>query len=197
MTKKILFTLTVLLIALNVLLLSACTSKGEAENQACIVGTWQLSGNEAFSKALLPADAFEQESVTFVDAGGVIAYSFDNQGKIFVDSPAWMSQLSVLVEQKNYPLDLQMMGDASGAYRLEGDRVSVTAVDYSNLAFEAYLDGEPMLQSLSADDFAPLFMSNYSTAHLECTQSTLRLTILDKPGFNEMIEFQRVNLEQE
>ncbi|HSQ27749.1 MAG TPA: hypothetical protein VLM80_11555 [Anaerolineales bacterium] len=185
------------LVLLIVLLLTSCTSKSEVSVEKCIVGTWQLAGNEAFARALLPPGSFDQETLSFVDAGGVVGYSFDEQGKVFVDVIAWMSQLSVQVDEQSYPLDINMIGEASGSYSLAGDQLSVTAVDHSNLAFEAFLDGMAMMRSLKVDEFAPLFNAAYSLAQIECNETTLRLSIIDQPGISQPIEFTRVTEKQE
>lgn len=182
---------------LFVFLLTSCNSNPEANNQECIVGTWQMAGNEPFARAVLPPGSFEQESIKFIDAGGVVAYSFDQQGKVFVDVVAWMSQLSVQVEDQSYPIDLNMIGDASGSYRLDGDHLSVTAIDHSNLAFEAFFDGVSMMRTLKVNEFAPMFLSAYPVAQIECSETTLSLTILDQPGLKEPIKFRRVSQEQE
>lgn len=193
MLKRSFFTMFILF----GLLLTSCVSQEEAHNQECIVGTWQLSGNEPFARALLPPGSFEQDAIEFIDAGGVIGYSFDQQGKVYVDVIAWMTQLSVQEGDQNYPLDMNMIGQASGSYHLDGDQLSVTAVDQSNLAFEAFLDGMSMMRSLQVEEFAPLFSSAYPVAQIKCSETTLSLTILDQPGLTEPIEFQRVSQEPE
>lgn len=193
MSKRCLFIVLVLL----VLLLTSCGISKQAQNQACLVGTWQLSSNEPFARALLPAGSFDQGSLQFIDAGGVVGYSFDQQGKVFIDVIAWMSQMSVVEGGQNYPLDMNMIGDASGSYRLDGDQLSVTSIDQSNLAFEAFLDGMSMMRTLNVDEFAPLFNKAYPVAQIECSETTLSLRILDQPGLTEPIEFQRVSQAQE
>lgn len=193
MLKRKIFSLVLLI----PLLLAACTSTSDASVEKCIVGTWQLSGNEPFARALLPPGSFDQETLSFVDAGGVVGYSFDEQGKVFIDVIAWMSQLSVQAEDQSYPLDMNLIGEASGTYSLIGDQLSVTAVDHSNLAFEAYLDGMAMMRSLQVDEFAPLFNAEYSLARIECNETTLRMNIIDQPGISQPIEFTRVTEKQE
>lgn len=193
MRTKIFF--VILLIA--VLSLNSCNLWNETANQKCIVGTWQLTGNETFARALLPIGAFEQDAISFIDAGGVVGYSFDEQGKVFVDVIAWMSQLSVVVEGQSYPIDLNMIGDVSGSYSLVGDRLSVTSVDHSSLAFEAYLDGMSMMRSLKVDEFAPLFSDAYPVAQIECSETTLRLKFSDESDLTNPIEFMRVSQNQE
>lgn len=193
MSKRSLFIVLVLL----VLLLTACGASKQAQNQACLVGTWQLSSNEPFARALLPPGSLNQDALQFVDAGGVVGYSFDQQGKVFVDVIAWMSQMSLQEGDQNYPLDMNMIGDASGSYQLDGDQLSVTSIDQSNLAFEAFLDGMSMMRSLDVAEFAPLFNKAYPVVQMECSETTLSLKILDQPGLNEPIEFQRVSQEQE
>jgi hypothetical protein len=175
------------------LLLSACAQKSEAEVQKCIVGTWQLSGNEAFGRAVLPPGSFDQDGMSFVDAGGVVGYSFDEKGKVYVDVLAWMSQFLVEMDQQKLPLDLQIMGEAVGSYSLDGDRIRVTALDHSDLAFEAFLDGDSMMKTLVANEFAPLFVTAYPVAQFECSETTLSLTILEQPGLTAPIEFERVS----
>jgi hypothetical protein len=180
-----------------VLLLYSCNLWNETPSQKCIVGTWQLTGNETFARALLPIGAFEQDAISFIDAGGVVGYSFDEQGKIFVDVIAWMSQLSVVVEGQSYPIDLNMIGDVSGSYSLDGDQLSVTSVDHSSLAFEAYLDGVAMMRSMKVNEFAPLFSDAYPVAQIECSETTLRLKLSEDSDLPNPIEFIRVNQGQE
>ena len=116
-------------------------------------------------------------------------------GSIIRDEGSGESDLDILVEmdQQKLPLDLQMMGEAVGSYSLDGDRIRVTALDHSDLAFEAFLDGDSMMKTLVANEFAPLFVTAYPVAQFECSETTLSLTILEQPGLTAPIEFERVS----
>jgi hypothetical protein len=49
-----------------------------------------------------------------------------------------------------------------------------------------------MMSTKKIDEFAPLFLPPYTTAKFECTSDELTLLILNFPGYQEKIEFQRV-----
>ncbi len=182
-------------LCIAIILMSSCNLRSQPAIQKCLVGTWQLSESEAFARAVLPPGSVEQDWLEFVDAGGVVGYSFDSQGKVFVDVIAWMSQMSVQVEDQTLPLDMNMIGDASGTYQLDGDKLKVKEVGQSNLAFEAFLDGMLMMRSLQVEEFAPLFSKAYSVAQVECNETTLRLNFSDQPE-KKPIVFTRVTVKQ-
>ena len=90
------------------------------------------------------------------------------------------------------PLEIKMNGFASGTYTIDGDTVHLDKVLTSEIDYLATYDGEQMMGTKKIDEFAPLFLPPYTTAKFECTSDKLTLQILNFPGYQEKIEFQRL-----
>lgn len=180
-----------------VLTMSACGSQQEKAEQACVVGTWQLIDMEAYARALLPPDAFEQDKLKFNGGAGLLGYTFKENGDVGIQALNWMGQFSVAVDNALYRLDLQIEGIASGTYHLENDMLSVDSVKSTDLSYLAVFDEETMVDTFQANEFAPLFVPEYNQARFECTETTLKLFLINQPGINQPMVFQRVVQQQE
>lgn len=177
-------------------LMTSCSQPGKIETEKCIVGEWLLISDEAYARALLPPGSFEQDTLKYNSGGGLVLYTFDDKDQLTIQVSGWLAQFSVMVENILYQLDFQMMGEAIGEYSLDENLVQVDSQKSSQLNLVASFDGETMLATDQAREFAPLFLSGYNKAQFECTDSTLSLNLLDQPGINQPIIFQRVIREQ-
>lgn len=90
------------------------------------------------------------------------------------------------------PLEMKMEGFASGAYTINGDTVVLDKVISTDVQFTATYARETMMDTKNVEKFAPLFQEPYTTAKFECTADTLTLLIVNFPGIQEKLEFQRL-----
>ncbi len=187
----------VVLLFLSVLAATACGSQADKAARACMVGTWQLTDMETFARAVLPPGAFEQKSLKFNGGAGLLGYTFTEDGQITVEAFQWMAQFSVAEGTSLYRLDLQINGVANGKFSLEDDIVRVDSVQSSHLTYLAVFDDETMVDTFQANEFVPLFVPDYNQARFECSDSTLSLFLLNQPGIEQPVLFQRVVKQQE
>ncbi|MEW5869299.1 MAG: hypothetical protein AB1894_08495 [Chloroflexota bacterium] len=179
------------------LLLSACNGLASTPTPtpvpACIVGLWEVASPEAFARQLLPPGSFDMDTLHFKGAAGAVGYAFSADGVLTVQALNWMGQFDVRDREILYALNLSMVGFASGAYTLEGDTLRVNEVkDSSGISFQAMMDQETMMDSINVQDFAPLFVAPFTVGRITCSETELRLEILNLPTAQEPLVFVRV-----
>jgi hypothetical protein len=190
--------LLLVLTAISLLSLAACNSQGTYSNQPtatssiCLVGVWSIRHPETFYKYSLPPGSFDLTTLTYKDSRGGIGYRFDSHGVLTVEAAGFNGKFDVKEGARSLALEIKMNGFASGAYTIDGDSVHLDKVLTSEIDYLATYDGEQMMGTKKIDEFAPLFLPPYTTAKFECTSDTLTLQILNFPGYQEKIEFQRL-----
>jgi hypothetical protein len=171
----------------------AYSNQPTATSSICLVGgVWAIRHPETFYKYSLPPGAFDLTTLTYKDSAGGIAYRFDSKGVLTVEAVEFTGKFDVKQGSETSPLELKMNGFASGAYTIDGDTVHLDKVLTSDIDYSATYAGESMMTTRKIDDFAPLFLPPYTTAKFECTSDKLTLQIVNFPGFQEKIEFQRL-----
>jgi hypothetical protein len=163
-----------------------------ATSSVCLEGIWSIRQPEIFYKYSLPPGAFDLTMLVFKDSKGGIGYRFDNKGILTVEAVSFTGNFDVKQGAETLPLEIKMSGFASGNYAIKGDTVMVDKVLTSAIDYLATYDGEPMMSTKQIDEFAPLFLPPFTTARFECTSDKLTLQILNFPGYQEKIEFQRL-----
>jgi hypothetical protein len=182
----------------SILALSACNGAPTPTKEApCLVGAWQLVGEETFARAIVPPGAFDPEALLYRDMTGAVGYGFTADGKVLVQLSEVTGQFDVRGEQSLAALELLSDGLASGTYTLEGDLLKITPSEKNAITLVANLDGETMMDTLKAQDFVPLFVAPFTTAKMTCSGDSLSLEILNLPTVSEPLTFVRVIKEEE
>lgn len=193
--------LVLLLAFITILSLVACngsvkpapySNQPTATSSICLEGIWAIRHPETFYRYSLPPGSFDLNTLTYKSSGGGIAYRFDSKGVLTVEAVEFAGKFDVKQGAEVSPLEIKMNGFASGAYTINGDIVSLGKVLSSEILYSATYAGEPMMNTQKVSDFAPLFLPPYTTAKFECTSETLTLQIVNFPGYQEKIEFQRM-----
>jgi hypothetical protein len=167
------------------------TSKKETEKH-CLVGTWMLTTEEAFARAVLPPGSFDPKTLNFEESQGIVSYVFDGS-LVSVQVIQWAARFGVRLDTGLMALDLQISGAGGAEYSLEGDILKIGRIktEKSAIGYTAMLDGEEMVNTMKVEDFAPLFVTPYTSARYVCSEDTLNLEILNLPGA-QPITFVRV-----
>jgi hypothetical protein len=156
------------------------------------VGVWSIRHPETFYKYSLPPGSFDLTTLTYKNSAGGIGYRFDSNGVLTVEAVGFTGKFDVKEGAGTLPLEIKINGFASGTYTINGDTVLLDKVLTSEIEYFATYAGDPMMSTKQIDEFAPLFLPPYTTAKFECTSDKLTLLILNFPGFQEKIEFQRL-----
>jgi hypothetical protein len=190
--------LVLIVTVIALLSLAACHSQASYSNQPtatssiCLVGIWSIRHPETFYRYSLPPGAFDLNTLTFKDSKGGIGYRFDGKGVLTVEAVGFTGKFDVQDGAEISPLEIKMDGLASGNYTIDGDTVRLDQVLNSELNYSATYAGQDMMNTKKIEDFAPLFVQPYRTAKFECTPDKLTLQIMNFPGYQEKIEFQRL-----
>jgi len=183
---------------ISILSLAACNGQTPYSNlptatsSNCLVGgIWVIRHPETFYKYSLPPGSFDLTTLAYKNSSGGIAYRFDDKGVLTVEAVGFTGKFDVKQGSETLPLEFKMNGFASGAYTVDGDTIHLSKVLNSGIDYSATYAGESMMSTKQIDDFAPLFLPPYTAAKFECTSDNLTLQILNFPGFQEKIEFQR------
>jgi hypothetical protein len=192
--------LILIMIVASWLSLAACQGPAAVSNQPkptatssiCLVGVWTNTHPETFYRYSLPPGSFDLSTLTFKSSAGGIGYRFDTKGVLTVEAVGFTGKFDVKEASKTLPLEIKMNGFASGTYMIDGDTVRVDKVLNSEMEYSATYGGEPMMGTKKIDEFAPLFLPPYTTAKFECTSEKLTLQLVNFPGYQEKIEFQRL-----
>ena len=163
-----------------------------ATSTICIVGIWTIRQPETFYKYSLPPGSFDLTTLIYKDSRGGIGYRFDSKGVLTVEAVGFTGKFDVKQGSETLPLEIKMSGFGSGTYTINGDTVMLDKVLTSEIDYSATYGGEPMMNTKQIEEFAPLFLPPYTTARFECTSDKLTLQILNFPGYQEKIEFQRL-----
>jgi hypothetical protein len=163
-----------------------------ATSSNCLQGVWAIRYPETYYKYSLPPGSFDLTTLTYKDSGGGIGYRFDSKGVLTVEAVGFTGKFDVDEGAKTLPLEIKMNGFASGTYTNTGDTIRLDKVLDSEIDYLATYAGEVMMNTRQIDEFAPLFVPPYTTAKFECTSDRLTMQILNFPGYQEKIEFQRV-----
>ncbi len=181
------------------LVLAACngpvgpySNQPTATSSICLEGIWAIRNPEIFYRYALPPGAFDQSALEFKDSSGGIGYRFDSKGVLTIEAVNLIGRFDVKQGAELAPLEIKISGFASGAYTIKGDTVSLNNALSSEMPFLALYDGESMMDTKKAAEFAPLFLPPYTTARFECSADKLTLQILNFPGYQEKLEFQRM-----
>jgi hypothetical protein len=183
--------------AIFVLLLSACNSQASYSNQptatssVCLEGIWAVRHPETFYKYSLPPGSLDLTTLTYQSSAGGIGYRFDNKGVLTIEAVQFTGKFDAKEGAGTVPLEIKMNGYASGAYTIDGATIRLDKVLTSYIDYSATYAGETMMSTKKVDDFAPLFLPPYNTAKFECTADKLTLQIVNFPGYQEKIEFER------
>ncbi len=188
------------LAAISVLASSACSGQAmpysnqpTATSSVCLVGgIWAIRHPETFYIYSLPAGSFDISSLVFKSSAGGIAYRFDDKGVLTVEAVELTGNFSVKEGAALAPLEITINGFASGAYSINGDTVTLDKVLSGNINYAATYSGEQMMNTSKVEDFAPLFVPPYRTAKFVCAADKLTLQIVNFPGYQENIEFERM-----
>jgi hypothetical protein len=178
--------------------LAACNGQVPYSNQPtatssiCLEGVWAIRNPETFYKYTLPPGSFDLTTLIYKDSEGGIGYHFDSKGVLTIEAVGFSGKFDVKDSSGTLPLEIKMKGFASGNYIIDGDTVHMGKVLTSEIDYLATYAGEPMMNTNQVDEFAPLFLSPYTTAKFECTSDMLTLEILNFPDYQEKIEFQRM-----
>jgi len=188
-----------ILTLVSMLALTACngpvssySNQPTATSSICLEGIWAIRDPEVFYRYALPPGAFDQSTLAFKDSSGGIGYRFDSKGVLTIEAVNFIGKFDVKQGAEVAPLEIKISGFASGAYTINGDTVSLNNVLSSEIAFVALYDGDNMMDTKKAAEFVPLFLPPYTTARFECSADKLILQILNFPGYQEKLEFQRV-----
>jgi hypothetical protein len=157
---------------------------------SCLVGTWEISGFEAFIATMLPKGAFEPGTLAYDRSSGSLRYSFSDNGVLSIHARSFATQFKVAVDPSPMLLKVLLDGTASAKYQTQADEIQVGEITKDNLGFSAALDGIPMLDSRSVSEFTPLFASKKAT--YQCSGDTLSLRVEGMPSTVSPITFQRV-----
>jgi len=163
-----------------------------ATSSICLEGIWTIKNPEVFYKYSIPPGSFDLSTLIYKDSAGGIGYRFDNKGVLTIEAVGFTGKFDVKDDSGTLPLEIKMNGFASGNYTTDGDTVHLDKVVASEMDYLATYGGEPMMNTKQIDEFAPLFVSPYTTAKFECTSDKLSLQIFNFPGYQEKIEFQRL-----
>jgi len=183
---------------ISLLSLGACNGQAPYSNlptatsSVCLEGVWAIRTPEIFYKYSLPPGSFDLTTLTYKDSEGGIGYRFDRKGVLTIEAVGFSGKFDVKDGNGTLPLEIKMNGFASGNYTIDGDTVHMDKVLASEIDYLATYAGEPMMNTNQVDEFAPLFLSPYTTAKFECTSDKLTLQILNFPDYQEKIEFQRL-----
>jgi hypothetical protein len=158
----------------------------------CLIGIWQVQTPEVFLRLSIPPGAFDLSTVRFLDSTGGMAYRFDEQGVLTIEAVQFQGNFEVTIDNVSEPLMLLMSGFASGAYKVQGDILSIEQKLTSDIDYRAVYGGEDMMSDAQVDQFAPLFVPPYTKGRFTCTPKTLTLEILNFPGMQEAIHFVRL-----
>jgi hypothetical protein len=183
-----------LAIILLPLFLTACNGR---QVDQCLLGSWGLSGDDMFSRTILPVGSFAPESLTFRGAAGGVIYQFQENGTLAVTVVSWQSRYEVKHETNLWALDLRMEGAVTGEYQLDraAGTISLVKEKSGGVTYSAVLDGDLMMDSTKPSDVLPLFMSRLTTGKYTCAGDTLELSFPNIPGADKPITFQRLNTE--
>jgi hypothetical protein len=186
------------LAVITLLSMSACNGQAPYSNRptatssVCLVGIWSIRHPETFYKYSLPPGSFDLTTLAFKKSTGGIGYRFDSNGVLAVEAVEFAGTFDVKESSGTLPLEIKINGFGSGTYTIDGDTVHLDQVLTSEIDYLATYAGEPMMSTKKIGEFAPLFLPPYTTAKFECTSDELTLQILNFPGYQEKIEFQRV-----
>ncbi len=170
----------------------AYSNQPTATSSICLVGgIWAIRHPETFYKYSLPPGSFDLTTLTYKSSAGGIAYRFDSKGVLTVEAVAFTGKFDVKEAAGTSPLEIKINGFATGAYTIDGDTVRLDKVLTSYIDYSATYAGESMMSTKKIDDFAPLFLPPYTTVKFECTSDMLTLQIVNFPGYQEKLEFQR------
>jgi hypothetical protein len=191
--------LVLVLVVVSILSLAACNSQVSpysnqptATSSICLEGIWAIRHPETFYRYSIPPGSFDLSALTFKNSMGGIAYRFDSKGVLTVEAVEFIGKFDVKQATEVLPLEIKMTGFGSGAYTINGDTVTLDKVLSSEIDYSATYAGESMMITKRIEEFAPLFLPPYRTAKFECTSDKLTLQILNFPGYQENIEFQRL-----
>jgi hypothetical protein len=190
--------LILFVVLISMLSLVACNSQASYSNQPtatssiCLVGVWAIRQPETFYKYSIPPGAFDLTTLTYKNSAGGLGYRFDNKGVLTVEFVGFAGKFDVKDGAQTLPLEIKINGFASGTYTIDSATVHLDKVLTSEIEYIATYAGEPMMNSKQIEEFAPLFLPPYTTARFECTSDKLALQILNFPGYQEKIEFQRL-----
>ena len=159
---------------------------------SCVVGIWEIKDKEAFSRALVPAGAFDPKQLEFVKSIGSVAYRFDNEGVVTVEAAGFQSRYDVKMGIELGILDIRLAGFASGNFELAGDSIQVVEMLNSNMSYHAYFQGDDMMTNTQANAYLPLFVPAFNSATYACSQDSLALEFVNHPGIESALEFKRL-----
>ena len=159
---------------------------------SCVVGIWEITDKAAFSRALVPAGAFDPQQLEFVKSLGSVAYRFDNEGVVTVEAVSFQSRYDVKMGIELGILDIRMAGFASGNFELDGGGIQVVEMLSSNMSYHAYYQGEDMMSDAKANAFLPLFVPPFNSATFKCSQDSLAFEFVNHPGIQAPLEFKRL-----
>ena len=190
--------LILIVVVAYLLSLAACASPTVVSKQPtptssiCLVGIWSNINPETFYKYSLPPGSFDLTTLTYKGSAGGVGYRFDSKGVLTVEAVGFIGKFDVKEASGILPLEIKINGFASGTYTIDGDTVRLDKVLNSEMDYSATYAKEPMMGTKKIDDFAPLFLPPYTTAKFECSSDKLTLQIVNFPGYQEKIEFQRL-----
>ena len=188
-----------LIVVISFLTLAACNGQVPYSNQPtatssiCLVGVWSIRNPEIYYKYSLPPGSFDLTTLTYKDSAGGIGYRFDSKGVLTIEAVGFNGKFDVKEGAETLPLEIMMNGFASGTFTINSDTVQLDEVVTSEIEYSATYGGEPMMSTNKVAEFAPLFLPPYTTAKFECNSETLTLQLLNFPGYQEKIEFQRLD----
>lgn len=158
---------------------------------SCLVGSWAIADFDSYVRAILPAGAFDDNSLQYDSTQGRILYIFSDDGKVTVRAQHYMTIFNVSVDPTEMKLAVTMDGTTTGTYSVKDSRISIGEITDDQMAFAAVLDGTPMLTTTKLAEVGPLFVPPNNYADFQCSGDNLSLVIPNLPPSVSAINFKR------
>lgn len=171
-------------------LLSACGEDLSGGGE-CLVGSWGLTGTEAFLMATIPPGAFENPDLKLATTTGFITYTFKENGTLAILASQLFGRFRLVEGGVVSLVDIYIDGVVEAEFTWRGSKITTGKVKSSNIQYLAVLDNFPMMDTTLVREFLPLFLASSPLANFTCSGDSLTLEIQGQSGSAAPITFER------
>jgi hypothetical protein len=159
---------------------------------ACLNGTWTINNLSSYVIAAIPPDMLEEYKLEYKDTSGNATLTLSPDGRISLNFEGLIFRFDANVSIFTVPLTVGIDGEASGGYSLEGDTLTTTQMDTSELTAVAQAMGQDVVDSAQIISLIPLVQPPFNTAIYTCIGDTLQLQFPAYPADFPPLVFKRL-----
>lgn len=161
-------------------------------SKACLAHTWEVTDISSSVLAAIPDEMLQEYDLQYVGNTGKGYYTLTPDGNVIMQADQMELQFTAKASVFDVPVTVEVDGEATGKYSVEGNTLTTTDMDTSGLTASAQALGQDIVDQSVIINAIPLINSTHNRAEYTCSGDTLTLRLLSYPESVPPVVFRKV-----